>query len=85
MSVTNIDQLLGKLCKIYEIKRKYMLITIRVLLCILKDFLLFLDIFRRHLVLNVCWYKSNFLRKMKKNKKHVTGKSHNSLFLRDRT
>ena len=69
ISVTDIADLLGWLCRICEKIRKFVLITIcvlskmkifvyitiRALLCILKGFLMSLDIFQRHLVLIICW------------------------------
>ena len=55
ISVTDMAHLLGQLCRIYENIRKFMHITICVLLCILKGFLLFLDILQRYLVLKGCW------------------------------
>ena len=48
---------------------KFVPITIHVLLCILKVFLLSLDIFRRHLVLNICWLQKQ------------TTKGNNDIFL----
>ena len=42
-------------------------VTILALLCILKDFLLSLDILRKYPVLNICWQQKQFLQKMSLN------------------
>ena len=60
ISETDIAHLLRKLCRIYEKIGKFRHITIRALQCILKGFLLFLNIFQRYLVPNIDWLQKQF-------------------------